>query len=56
MKFTDTMSSFKYMGGSLPMHVTMVYYGYLLNHEPFSFIQINRDCKLSFPKLDIEDV
>ena len=56
MKFTDTMSSFKYMGGALPMHVAMLYYGYIISKEESFLIELNKKCKNDLPKLDDEDV
>ena len=56
MKFTDTMSSFKYMGGSLPMHVAMFCYGWLISHDGFPLIKLNTECENDFPKLNLDDV
>lgn len=58
MKFTDTMSSFKYMGGSLPIHMAMLYYGWLITHEGFPLVKLNEECKRvkEVPKLDNDDI
>lgn len=56
MKFIDTMASFKYLGGALPMHVTMMIYGYLVYTKEYELIWINPDCTNELPKLSLEDV
>jgi hypothetical protein len=44
------------MGGGLPMHTAMLYYGWLISNEGFNLIDLNERCSLQFPKLDLDDV
>ena len=44
------------MGGGLPMHTAMLYYGWLISNEGFKLIDLNERCSLQFPKLDLDDV
>ena len=56
MKFTDTMSSFKYMGGALPLHAAMLYYGLHISQEDEYIYRLNKECEHTFTKMDLDDV
>ena len=59
MKFIETMASFKYIGGRLPMHVTLIVFGYLIytkEQSKYELIWINPACTNEINKLSLEDV